>query len=109
RGTPGIRCIRGGGPRTRRPRRLRALRRAASKGIRRTARDGTGSRSWAPSSQKRSEYLLELPAAARDPRLHGADRQLEGKGDLFVAPFLQVAEDHRHPELGGEAAQRLGH
>ena len=60
-----------------------------------------------PASSGREDFL-ELAPAARDARLDGPDRELERHRDLLVAPFLDVAEHDRHPEIGRQEPQGFG-
>ena len=64
------------------------------------ARTFAGAASWFPSR------VGELAAAAGDPRLDGADRDVERLGDLGVVEVGDVAQHDRHPELLGQLGER---
>ena len=53
------------------------------------------------------EAAGEQRSAAGDPRLHGADRDVEGGGDLGVVEIAQVAQHDGDAELLGQLVERL--
>src|SRR5687768_10764455 len=53
------------------------------------------------------QHLLQQPAAAKEPRAHGADRHAENVGGRLVREVLDVDEDDGRTKGLVEAAERL--